>query len=70
MPARSASLMETEKYLCFFAMIAAGLVILVFLLDAATGLPFGGASKVLDILFILGAALVLWQGIESYREFR
>jgi hypothetical protein len=63
--------METEKILCWTAMIVAGLVILIFLLDLALGL-FGRppSGVVLDILFIIGGAFVLWQGYETYREFR
>ena len=62
--------METEKVLCFASMIIAGLVALIFLLDVITGLPFGRASATLDILFVIGGAFVLWQGLETYREFR
>ncbi len=61
--------METEKVLCYVAMAVAGLVCLIFLLDATLGV-LGRASIVLDILFILGAAFVLWQGIETARELR
>jgi hypothetical protein len=61
--------METEKYLCYGAMGAAGLVAVVFLLDIVIGL-LGGQSAVLDIMFILGAAFVLWQGFETTRELR
>lgn len=62
--------MATEKVLCMAAMIIAGLLALVFLLDAALGIPFGRASVVFDILVILGGAFILWQGFETYREFR
>jgi uncharacterized membrane protein len=61
--------METEKVLCYVAMGVAGLVCLIFLLDATLGI-LGRASMVLDIMFILGAAFVLWQGIETARELR
>jgi threonine/homoserine/homoserine lactone efflux protein len=60
--------METEKVLCYGAVIVAGLVCLIFLLDLTVGLL--GRNLVLDILFILGGAFVLWQGIETSREFR
>jgi hypothetical protein len=60
--------METEKVLCWVAMVIAGLLTLIFLLDAAVKFPFGRASLVLDILFVIGGALVLWQGIDTYRE--
>ncbi len=61
--------METEKILCYGAMVVAGLVVVLFLLDILLKV-FGGQSLVLDICFILGAALVLWQGFETSRELR
>ena len=60
--------METPKVLCYVAMGVAGLVALIFLLDAALGIL--GRNLVLDIMFILGAAFVLWQGFETSRELR
>jgi uncharacterized membrane protein len=62
--------METEKVLCWVAMVVAGLVILIFLLDAALGIPFNRASLPLDIIFVIGGAFVLWQGLETYKELR
>lgn len=61
--------METEKVLCYVSMGVAGLVAVIFLLDAILGL-LGGQSLVMDILFVLGAAFVLWQGFETVRELR
>jgi len=60
--------METQKVLCYVAMIVAGLVCLIFLLDAT--LSVLGRNLVLDILFIFGGAFVIWQGIETARELR
>ena len=60
--------MEIQKVLCYLAMVISALVALIFILDAAVGVL--GRNIVLDILFILGAALVLWQGIETSRQFR
>lgn len=62
--------METEKILCYLSLGVAGLVTLVFLLDAALGIPFGRTSILLDVMFVIGGAFVLWQGIETYRELR
>jgi len=62
--------MQTEKVLCWLSMIVAGLVLVTFLVDLILAMPFGRASLVLDILFVLGAAFVLWQGIETNRELR
>ena len=60
--------MELNKLLTWIAMAVAGLVCLVFILDLAAGVL--GRNIVLDILFILGGALVLWQGFETIRELR
>jgi hypothetical protein len=61
--------METEKILTLIAIVVAGILTLIFLLDLALGLPFGRQSIPLDILFIAGGAFILWQGLETYREF-
>ncbi len=60
--------MEIQKVLCYMAMIIAGLVCLIFLLDAT--LRVLGRNLVLDVLFIIGGAFVLWQGVETAREIR
>jgi arginine exporter protein ArgO len=60
--------METPKVLCYAAMIVAGLIALIFLLDAGLGVL--GRNIVLDVMFITGAAFVLWQGFETTRELR
>jgi hypothetical protein len=59
--------MEINKVLCYAAIVIAGLVTLIFLLDATLGL-MGRISLVLDILFIIAGAFVLWQGLETARE--
>jgi hypothetical protein len=61
--------MEINKVLCYAAIVIAGLVTLIFLLDATLGL-LGRISLVLDILFIIAGAFVLWQGLETAREMR
>jgi hypothetical protein len=61
--------METPKILSYVAMGLAGLICLIFLLDAALGI-FNRVSLALDIMFILAAAFVLWQGFETSRELR
>ena len=60
--------METDKVMTYGSMGVAGLLALIFLLDAIFGIV--GQNMALDILFILGAAFVIWQGIETSREFR
>jgi hypothetical protein len=60
--------MEISKLFCYMAMAFAGLVCLVFLLDAT--LSVLGRNLLLDILFILAGAFIIWQGIETTRELR
>jgi uncharacterized membrane protein len=60
--------METEKMLSLVSLVIAGLITLVFLLDAILGIPFGAASRVFDILIVIGGAFVIWQALETYRE--
>ena len=62
--------MSTEKILCLSAMIIAGLLTFVFLLDAAVGIPFSRGSVVFDVLASIGGAFILWQGLETYKEFK
>ena len=59
--------MEINKVLCYAAIAIAGLVSLIFLLDATLGV-LGRVSLVLDILFIIGGLFLLWQGLETARE--
>ncbi len=60
--------METNKLLTYTAMGIAGLVCLLFVLNLALNLFY--RSPVMDICFILAAALVLWQSIETSFELR
>jgi len=60
--------MAASKILTWAALVVAGLVCLIFILDAAVGVV--GQNIVLDIMFIFGGAFVLWQGVETLRELR
>ncbi len=60
--------MEIDKVLTYVAMGVAGLVCLIFLLDL--GLAILGRNILLDVLFIIGAAFVIWQAFETGRELR
>lgn len=39
----------------YFGMVAAALMVLLFALDLVIGVPFGGASMLIDILFLIAA---------------
>ena len=60
--------MELEKLMTYLAVVVAGLMTLVFLLDLALGMPFGRISIPLDVLFLIGGGFILWQGVETIRE--
>jgi threonine/homoserine/homoserine lactone efflux protein len=60
--------MELDKVITYSAIGVAGLVCLIFLLDLAAGIF--GRLIVMDVLFILGGAFLLWQGIETVLELR
>jgi hypothetical protein len=60
--------MQTEKVITYSAIGIAGLIILIFLLDLAAGIF--GRYIAMDILFILGAGFLLWQGVETILELR
>jgi threonine/homoserine/homoserine lactone efflux protein len=60
--------MQTEKVITYATIGVAGLILLLFLLDLVAGIF--GRNVVMDILFILGAAFLLWQGIETILELR
>ena len=50
------------------AVAAAVIVLLLSILDLTLKFPFGGYSMATDILFLTGAAIVLYMGFETYRE--
>ena len=60
--------METEKVLCIVSLVIAGLLTLVFLLDLILGIPFGRASLVLDILFLISSAIVAYLAWDAYKD--
>jgi threonine/homoserine/homoserine lactone efflux protein len=60
--------MDMQKVLTYASIAVAAIVSLIFILDAAAGIL--GRNILLDILFILGGAFVIWQGIETARELK
>jgi hypothetical protein len=60
--------MGLNKIITYMAIAIAGIVALVFGLDLAVGIF--GRLMAMDILFILAAVFLLWQGIETILELR
>ena len=60
--------MNLKKILCMTALGLSGLLAVVFLIDLAIGIPFERSDITTDIMVIVSASLLIWQGIETYRE--
>ncbi|MDG3002456.1 hypothetical protein [Paludisphaera mucosa] len=60
--------METEKVITYSAIGVAAIIVLIFSLDLAAGIF--GRYVAMDVLFILGGAFLLWQGVETIFELR
>jgi hypothetical protein len=58
------------KALTISGIVVAALVLLVFLLDLALGIPFRKASIALDIGFIVSALVLGFLGWSTYRELK
>jgi threonine/homoserine/homoserine lactone efflux protein len=58
------------KALSMMGMLIAVLILLIFALDLALGIPFGGtkASGTMDILMVLGGAVLGYLSWAAFRE--
>ena len=45
-----------------------GLVALASLVDIVVEVPFGGYHKAMDVMFIVGAAIICYMAWDTYRE--
>lgn len=58
-----------EKWLCISAMSIGGLMALLFLLDLAIGMPFGGSPFLIGNIFgLLASFIVIYLGYSSKKE--
>ena len=62
--------LSMEKWLCWAAMGVSGLFLLLFLLDLIIKIPFGGLSKVVDVLALISCGVVLYLGWDAFRDWR
>ncbi|MGH7200245.1 MAG: hypothetical protein ACREJB_06545 [Planctomycetaceae bacterium] len=60
---------DVSKKVIYGSMGVAGLVILVCLLDLVLGMPFAG-MMVMDIMFLIGAGIVLYLGWDALQDLR
>jgi hypothetical protein len=57
-----------EKWLCWASLGTAGFLLLLFLLDLFTGIPFAKVSALVDIFSILACGLVLFLSWDALRD--
>jgi hypothetical protein len=57
-----------EKWFCLAAMAIAGLLLLLFMLDMAMGIPFGKANFVVDICGFLASGVVIFLGFDAFKD--
>jgi hypothetical protein len=68
--ARVAKGPSMEKWLCWGTMGVAGVLLLLFLLDLFARFPFGGLSRVVDILGVLACGAVFYLGWDAWQDLR
>jgi hypothetical protein len=62
--------LSMEKWMCWSALGASGVVLVLFLLDVILGFPFGGISKTVDVLAIIACAMVAYVSWDALRDLR
>jgi hypothetical protein len=58
------------KILCIASLALSCLLLLIFLLDLAIGVPFGKASMIMDLGFIVAAGIIAAFSFLTMREIR
>jgi hypothetical protein len=58
---------DSSKHMVIGSMVVAGLVALAAILDMALGIPFA-KHMVLDILFLISAAIIGYLAWDAYRD--
>lgn len=63
---------DAPKKMVIGSMVVAGLVALAAIADLVVGIPFTGSehSRLMDILFIVAAAIVGYLSWDAYRDLR
>ena len=58
------------RILAIAGMVVAGLMLLIFGLDIAVGLPFGRADSTIDIGFIVSSLILAYLSWSAFRDVR
>ncbi|MBP5623164.1 MAG: hypothetical protein J6X44_14245 [Thermoguttaceae bacterium] len=59
-----------SKVLCLFSTAVSALLLLVFLLDIAAGVPFKKANSLMDIVFIVCSAGIIALSVLCFRKLK
>jgi hypothetical protein len=59
-----------EKWMCWSAIGVSGLLLVLFILDVAMKIPFGGLSPVVDIVSAVASAIVLYLAYDALKDLR
>ena len=59
-----------EKWMCWGSLGVSGLLVLLFILDLAMGMPFGGLSTVVNVLGLLSSAIVAYLSWDALSDLR
>ena len=62
--------LSMEKWLCWGSMGVSGLLLVLFVLDLLTGIPFGKISLAMDILGALACGIVLYLSWDAVKDLR
>jgi hypothetical protein len=62
--------LSMEKWFCWAGLGVAGLMLLLFVLDAIMEIPFGGLSMTVDIIAAIACALLAYLSWNAYRDIR
>lgn len=60
--------MRLQKTLIGASLGVAGLLAVIFLVDLIIGIPFGRFSIMTDAFVLLASGLIIYQGIETWRD--
>ena len=62
--------LSMEKWLCWASMGVSGLLLLLFLLDILTDIPFGRLNIIVNVLGILSCGIVLYLAWDAFKDVR
>lgn len=61
---------SASKNMIIGSWVVAGLVALIAILDLALGIPFNRQSIVMDVLFLIGAGVIIYMGWDAFQDLR